>query len=60
MTDRISNGTDLLAELESGPGTYADFRVQPNQLYTGSQVRFTGIGKICQLLSVAGLLTPTI
>lgn len=45
VTQWISNGTEVLDAIMpgGGPGTYVDFRLQPNQLYTGNQVGFTGI-----------------
>jgi hypothetical protein len=44
VTQWISNGTEILDTIlpGGGTGTYVDFRLQPNQLYTGNQIGFTG------------------
>lgn len=41
-----NNGTNFLNELSGVSGSddsYVDFRIQPNQLYSGNQVGFTGV-----------------
>jgi hypothetical protein len=43
VTEWISNGTDVFDAVGlSSPGTYVDFRLQPNQLYAGDKIGFTG------------------
>lgn len=39
VTDWVSNGTEFLANI----GTHVDFRIQPNQLYSGNKAGFTGL-----------------
>ena len=44
MTQWVSNGTDLFEDLGlSSTGTYVDYRIQPNQLYTGNKTGFIGV-----------------
>ena len=44
VTQWVSNGTEILDTIlpGGGNGTYVDFPLQPNQLYTGNQIGFTG------------------
>ena len=43
VTQWTSNGTDFFEDNHlNSAGTYLDFRLYPNQLYTGSNVGFTG------------------
>ncbi|KAF4631598.1 hypothetical protein G7Y89_g6535 [Cudoniella acicularis] len=47
VTNWVSNGTEFFQDIGLGNnlGTYVDFRLQPNQLYTEDQVGFTGVGQ---------------
>jgi len=47
VIDWVSNGTDFLEKFgHTSDGTYVDFRIQPNQLYTGNKVGFNGVSQI--------------
>ncbi|KAH8660133.1 beta-lactamase/transpeptidase-like protein, partial [Xylariales sp. PMI_506] len=60
VTNWISNGTDFLDALlqvsggSSVDGSYVDFRLQPNQLYSGTEIGFTGTWQVLPATIVSG------
>lgn len=59
VTEWISNGTDFLQDVGlKTPGTHVDVRIQPNQLYSGNRLGFTGIFNTFPAADSSGLFDP--